>query len=214
MKKIIFMSIICILNSSVAFATESFFYKRGYEQGFNTGFDEGVTAGLKAAREALQKYKNDIDSYEVGKYLIASRKLTYPSVWQEIDNNTGSVTLRVLPSRIEGILDIDDLLSRYTNIPKRPRIDNSVLELSLEEKNSAYLSERDSNSNDLPENVSERLNQIRKLSIDKTSENLEILKQANIIYSEEDENYIIVFFSEEEQKTFCNNFPICTREEL
>ncbi|RAX56488.1 hypothetical protein CCZ01_09340 [Helicobacter monodelphidis] len=200
----------CFVGICFANNAEEFFYKRGYELGYNSGFDRGVEAGLAAAKEALKKYKSEIDSYEVGKYLIASRKLTYPQVWQELDEN-GGITLRVIPSRIESNLDIDDLLTRYTDIPTRPKTEESILTLSLEEQNSVNLSNRDSNNNDLPEIVSERIKNITKLSLEKTSDHLEILKQSNFIYSDEGDSYVVLFFSEQEKNDFCKNFLICDK---
>ncbi|WP_162776182.1 hypothetical protein, partial [Escherichia coli] len=81
-------------------------------------------------------------------------------------------------------------------------------ELSLDEKNSVNLSFRDNNINELPQSVSSDSN-IKTLNIDKTSKNLEILKKSNVVFSDENDRYNVLFFTEEEKKDFCKQFNIC-----
>lgn len=190
----------------LAVSTEDFFYQRGLEVGYNKGFDDGVRMAFEESKKVLQKYKDELMSYEIGKYLIVSKYLTYPEVWQEMDD--GVVRLRVLPSKIEKPLDVDELFTKFAVIPEKRFNQVPSLELSLEEKNSVLLSARDSNGNDLTQNVSESI-QTHNLNIKKTAKNLDVLKQANVVFSDEGNSYKVLFFTQQEKKEFCNSYKIC-----
>nr|MBP3724951.1 hypothetical protein [Campylobacter sp.] len=159
------------------------------------------------AKNVLNRYKADLKAYEIGKYLIATKKLTYPQVWQETDDS-GLIKLRVTPSKLEKELNIDELFAKFANIPERPASLQETLELNLDQKNSISLSNRDINHNSMPQNVSMQ-GDLKTLSIKKTSTNLEILKRANVVFSDEDNSYNVLFFTEKEKSDFCNQFKIC-----
>lgn len=192
---------------SFSLTTEDFFYQRGLEVGYNKGFDEGVRVAFLEAKKVLEKYKDELISYEIGKYLISSNYLTYPQVWQET-NDEGYVKLRVLPSKIDKPLNVDELFARFAVIPERRANQMPSLELSLEEKNSVLLSPRDLNSNSLIQNVSENI-QTTNLNIKKTAKNLDVLKRANVVFSDEGNIYKVLFFTQQEKQEFCNSYQIC-----
>lgn len=210
MKKILYS--MCIFGFFVnAFgaetSTEDFFYQRGYENGFASGFEEGVRKAMEESKRMLEIYGNELKAYEIGKYLIKTQNLTYPQVWQEVDE-TGAIKLRIIPSRIEKELNIDELFAKFVTIPT---IAPYVLEkgkLSLNEKNSVYLSDRDSNINEMPQNVNAQSNK-QTLSIKKSSKNLDILKKANVVFSDEGKSYNVLFFTKQEKQDFCNQYEIC-----
>lgn len=187
--------------------TEDFFYQRGYEVGFQNGFDEGVRKAMEESKRMLSLYGNELKAFEIGKYLIKAQYLTYPQVWQEVDEN-GAIKLRVIPSRIERELNVDELFSKFANIPTMTPEAKDKAKLSLDEKNSVYLSNRDSNINKMPQNVNTANNK-HTLSVKKTSKNLDILKRANVVFSDEGENYNVLFFTDTEQKDFCRQYEIC-----
>lgn len=207
--KILKTGLIYVLISSYALAisTEDFFYQRGVEVGYNKGFDDGVQTAFAEAKKVLERYKQELASFEVGKYLVTSKYLTYPQVWQEI-NNEGAVVLRISPSKIEKPIDIDKLFTKFAVIPEKKFNETPSLELTLEEKNSVLLSSRDSNGNDLVQNVSENI-QTSNLSIKKTAKNLDVLKQANVVFSDEGDAYKVLFFTPQERKEFCKSYKIC-----
>lgn len=202
---------ICVLSLATSFvfcaSTEDFFYQRGYENGFNKGFDEGVKKAFEEAKEVIRKYGNELRAYEVGKYLISSQKLTYPQVWQEISND-GSFKLRITPSKIEKELDVDGLFAKFSTLPTRPPQVEDTLVLSTEQQNSTYLADRDSNANTLPQQVDTQVSSVL-LEVDKNSKHLEILKRANVIFSDEGDTYNVLFFTEQEKRDFCKSFKIC-----
>ncbi|EAH8851394.1 hypothetical protein CDJ58_07085 [Campylobacter lari] len=200
--------ILLIINTLKAesSSTEDFFYQRGYENGYRKGYEEGVKEAFASAKEMLKKYKDELQAYEIGKYLLKNQNLTYPQVWQEYSD--GVLKLRVLPSKIEKEINIDELFSKFSNIPIKKFNSEESLELNINEKNSVYLSERDSNINHLPQKVS-GLSDKKVLSIPKTSRNLEILKKANVVFSDEGNFYNILFFTDIEKKDFCEEFKIC-----
>lgn len=193
------------VSISHADESEKFFYNRGYEKGFNDGYESGVAKGLAIAKNVVAKYKDRIKAYEVGKYLIQEKYLTYPQVWQMIDND-GNVVLSVTPSKIEKELNIDDIFAEFAEIPKKDYKAGS-LEQSL--NNSVVLSSRDYNANDLPDST-KRDSNISYINIKKTSKNEELLKKANVVFEENKKSYKVIFFSPQEKIDFCKNFKeIC-----
>lgn len=189
-------------------STEDFFYQRGYEAGFNNGFEIGVQKALEEARTMLSKYNDVLQSYEIGKYLIKSKNLTYPQVWQERQAD-GTLKIRVIPSKIERQINIDELFAKFMTIPtiQSVMIGESG-SLNPKAKNSIYLSTRDSNFNKLPQNVNQANNKFT-LAVEKNSTNLDILKKANVVFSDEGDNYNVLFFTKTEQLDFCNQYEIC-----
>ncbi|EAJ8747098.1 hypothetical protein ACOTVD_09015 [Campylobacter jejuni] len=207
-KIIISIAMISVFSSQIFAAnTEDFFYQRGYENGYNKGFEAGVKKAFEEAKNVLVKYKEQLTAYEVGKYLITSRYLTYPEVWQE-KTEDGTFKLRVTPSKIERPLDVDELFTKFSNIPLTDGTQTPSLELTPEEKNSVYLSNRDSNANDMPQNVDEDI-KTTTLSINKTAKNLDVLKKANVVFSDEGNVYNVLFFTPQEKKDFCKSYKIC-----
>ncbi|EJF7467922.1 hypothetical protein M8548_001309 [Campylobacter coli] len=207
-KIIISIAMISVFSSQIFAAnTEDFFYQRGYENGYNKGFEAGVKKAFEEAKNVLVKYKEQLTAYEVGKYLITSRYLTYPEVWQE-KTEDGTFKLRVTPSKIERPLDVDELFTKFSNIPITDGTQTPSLELTPEEKNSVYLSNRDSNANDMPQNVDEDI-KTTTLSINKTAKNLDVLKKANVVFSDEGNAYNVLFFTPQEKKDFCKSYKIC-----
>lgn len=206
MKKIM-LSFLFIFSTLNAITTEEFFYQRGYENGYNKGFEVGVKKAFEEAKNVLEKYADELYMFEIGKYLIASKNLTYPQVWQETDQ-FGVIRLRVSPSRLERPLDVDALLTKFSTIPIKTAIEAPSLELSLEEKNSIYLSARDSNANDMAQNVDEAV-KMKTLSVNKTAENLNVLKKANVVFSDEGQSFKILFFTKQEKDEFCSAYKIC-----
>ncbi|EAH7567692.1 hypothetical protein EOD82_08990, partial [Campylobacter jejuni] len=134
----IFLFLLLSINFLNATTTEDFFYQRGYENGFSNGYEQGVREAFKQAKLMLKNYQDELKAYEIGKYLIKNQNLTYPQVWQEIDNN-GLMKLRVLPSKIEKELNIDELFAKFAYIPKINSSINEKLELDSNQKNSVEL---------------------------------------------------------------------------
>lgn len=207
MKKISLILSLGVALFANSTSTEDFFYNRGYEMGYSSGYEKGVADAFKEAKRVLERYKDDLYAYEVGKYLIKTQRLTYPQIWQERTDD-GRVVLRIMPSIVEKELNIDELFSRFVNIPKMDQVASSRLELTTEQKNSVNLSRRDSNINEMPQNVNTAINK-KTLRIKKNSANLEILKRANVVFSDEDDSYNVLFFTEREERDFCKQFEIC-----
>lgn len=196
-----------LATSLFAVSTEDFFYQRGYENGYNKGFEVGVQKAFEESKKVLERYKDELAMFEIGKYLIRSKYLTFPQVWQETDTS-GSIRLRVSPSRLEKPLDVDALFTKFSQIPLKSGVETPNLELSLEEKNSIYLSARDSNANDMAQSVDESI-KTKTLNIEKTAGNLNVLKKANVVFSDEGSSYKVLFFTQQEKNQFCNAYKIC-----
>lgn len=208
MKKLVFVFLSAFLiNNAFGVTTEDFFYQRGYENGYKKGFEAGVQKAFEESKKVLDRYGEELMSFEIGKYLLRSRYLTYPQVWQEVDT-AGTIKLRVNPSKLEKPLDVDALFTKFSQIPLKSGVEAPNLELTLEEKNSVYLSARDSNNNDLPQDVSESI-KTTTLVVAKTAGNLSVLKKANVVFSDEGDSYNVLFFTKQEKTEFCKNYEIC-----
>jgi glutaredoxin-related protein len=206
MKKIVLLiGAIFVTASFGANEAEEFFYKRGFEAGYNQGFEAGVKKAMEEAKLTLAKYKDTIKSYEIGKYLIRSKRLTYPQIWQEKDLK-GGIKITVLRSEIEDELDIDAIFERFGSIPTR-EFDDSV-EIDNLARNSVYLSYRDNAANSIP-SASDREKNINTITLKKTWKNEDILKKANLVYADDGDSYKVIFFSEQEKKDFCKSFGVC-----
>ncbi|MDR1285369.1 MAG: hypothetical protein LBJ88_04125 [Campylobacteraceae bacterium] len=206
MKKVIlFVSAVFVAAAFSANEAEEFFYKRGFEAGYNQGFEAGVKKAMEEAKLTLANYRDTIKSYEIGKYLIRSKRLTYPQVWQEKDSK-GGIKITVLSSEIEDELDIDAIFDRFGNIPARAF--DSAVEVDDLARNSVYLSYRDNAANSIP-STSDREKNINSINLKKTWKNEDILKKANLVYADDGDNYRVIFFSEQERKDFCKSFGVC-----
>lgn len=208
MKKIVLFLGCCVaLFANNPTTPEDFFYNRGYEMGYSSGFDDGVRETFKEAKKILESYKDDLYAYELGKYLIRSQRLTYPQIWQE-KTDDGRVVLKIMPSKIEREINIDDLFNKFSYIPNIKQNKPNKLEISANHRNSISLSGRDSNINEMPQKVN-TASKKHTLRIKKNSKNLEILKRANVVFSDEDTSYNVLFFTEKEERDFCRQFEIC-----
>lgn len=207
LKSFLFASLMLLGLELQAQSTEDFFYQRGLELGMQKGYERGVADALNAAKEMLKNYDEHLKAYEIGKYLVRSENLTAPQVWQSL-NNKGELTLRITPAKIEKEININELFARFLKIPTLNPNEQNETTLSLAEINSTNLSSRDSNINALPQRVDSNAKTIT-LNIQKTSKNLDILKKANVVFSDEENSYNVLFFSELEKKDFCAQFGIC-----
>lgn len=206
MRKILFLiSFVFLSTIFAANEAEDFFYKRGYEAGYNKGYEAGVAKAMEAAKETLTNYKDTIKSYEIGKYLIKTKRITYPQVWQERDEK-GSLKITVLPSEIKEELDIDAIFNLYGSFPLKDSEANFDVEDSS--RNSVYLSYRDNAANSMP-SASDREKDINIITLDKTWKNEDILKKANLVYSDDGKNYKVIFFTTKEKQDFCKSFGVC-----
>jgi hypothetical protein len=206
MKRVfLFVGVILINISFGANEAEEFFYKRGFEAGYNQGFEAGVKKAMEEAKLTLVKYRDTIKSYEISKYLIRSKRLTYPQIWQEKDSK-GGIKITVLRSEIEDELDIDAIFDKFGSIPSKEF--NDAAEIDNLARNSVYLSYRDNAANSIP-SASDREKNINTISLKKTWKNEDILKKANLVYADDGDNYKVMFFSEQEKKDFCKSFGVC-----
>lgn len=151
----------------------------------------------------LSKYGDSLKSYEIGKYLVRNQNLTYPQVWQEKDSK-GGFKLRIVPSEIQRELNVEELFSKFAEIPSVNSSIEDKLELSLAQKNSVYLNNRDSNVNALPQSVNQSTNK-HTLFIKKNAKNLEILKRANVVFSDEETPIMCFSLPKQRNKTFAIN---------
>lgn len=204
MKKILLL----IFFTSFIYADEAekFFYERGYENGWNKGYDLGIQKGIEIAKKVIEKYKDNIKAFEIGKYLIEEKKLTYPQIYQIIDPKSGVLSFEITPSRIESELNIDDIFAKFGNLPTG---EQKQQELSNNLNNSVLLNDRDSNTPDLPDSTN---GNIIYMNVKKNFQNENILRKANLVYEEDKEYYRVMFFNPQEKKDFCSKFSeVCSK---
>ena len=79
----------------------------------------------------------------------------------------------------------------------------------MEARNSVYVANRDA-STFMPASADSNQN-IITISIEKSGENEEILKKANLVYSvDKEKNRLkVMFFNRTEKQNFCDQFQIC-----
>ena len=189
---------LCV-TMGMADEAEKFFYERGFENGWNQGFDAGVNKGIEIAKKVVEKYKNRVRAFEVGKYLIEEKHLTYPQIYQVLNEKDGMVTFQILPSRMEKELNIDDIFAQFGELPNGEEKKEMLLS---DLNNSVMLSSRDSNTYDVP-SPANRDSNIIYMKVSKTSENHKTLRNANLVYIEEKKHYKVMFFNKNEKQAFC-----------
>lgn len=186
---------------------EEFFYQRGLDAGYAQGYEQGVKDAFEEAKKILAKYKNEIRAYEVGKYFMQKGYITYPKVWQRVDSD-GNVKIEIQPSKIEKQLNISEIFTKFNTLPTNPYPER-VKGDPLEARNSVYVANRDA-STFMPASADSNQN-IITISIEKSGENEEILKKANLVYSvDKEKNRLkVMFFNRTEKQNFCDQFQIC-----
>jgi hypothetical protein len=205
MKRIVLILMVVTAAVFGANEAEEFFYNRGYEAGYNAGYEEGVKDMQAEAKKILDKYADDIKAYEIGKYLIKEKKITAPKVYQERATD-GTVKIVVMKSEILDELNIQDIFAKYGNIPTRSYSKTETInDVKL---NSVYLSDRDNSVAAIPA-AANRDKSITTLNLKKTWKNKDILQKANLVYSESDDFYKVIFFTSKEKNDFCKNFGVC-----
>lgn len=206
---IIYLTAISLAVSTSLYAGESedFYYDRGYENGYQKGLLKGQQEAFKDAKLILEAYKDRVRAYEIGKYLVESKHLTAPQVYQELED--GNMKIVVVPSKIEKEFNIDDLFDEFGSLPTLAKNQNKEKEDSElkdpNELNSVYLREHDGQYNDMFDKAN-RDTEKTTLSVSKSSSNRDILNSANVAYVENKDNYEVVFFTKQEKKDFCVEF--------
>ncbi|HDX6248319.1 TPA: hypothetical protein RPW15_001476 [Campylobacter fetus subsp. venerealis] len=206
MKKALILAPMIML--SVCFANneaEEFFYQRGLDAGYNQGYEQGVKDAFEEAKKILAKYKNEIRAYEIGKYFMQNGYITYPKVWQRVDND-GGVKIEIQPSKIEKQLNISDIFNKFNTLPTNPN-PATVAQDPIEAINSVYGATRDT-AKFLPNRADSNQN-IVTISIEKNSKNEDILKKSNLVYSVDKNRLKVMFFNRAEKNNFCEQFKIC-----
>jgi hypothetical protein len=207
MKKTLLTLIILLTTSLFAGESEDFYYDRGYENGYQKGLLKGQEEAFNDAKKILFAYKNRIHAYELGKYLIQSKRLTSPQVYQEIDSQ-GNIKIVIIPSKIKKELNIEEIFEEFKTIPTLSSYQRNTFaskKSDFNELNSVYLSKKDQISDLLPNKVDKNSTKTT-LKINKSSSNQDILNSANVAYVENKNNYEIIFFTRQEKRDFCNQF--------
>ncbi len=127
MKKLISM-VMCV-SLSVAVAKdlnikelENMYYTMGYEackkdmqKEVKKAYLEGYKQGLKDAKKYLENYLMKILSYEVGKYMVKKKLITYPQVLEVVKD--GEAKLIIIPPHVEDIKSLEEVLNEGKIFP-------------------------------------------------------------------------------------------------
>lgn len=207
MKRIV--SLLLIATSFIyAGDSEDFYYERGLEAGYQRGLIKGQEIAFNDAKKILQMYKNQIKAYELGKYLVESKRLTAPQVYQQLEKD-GSIKFVILPSKIVNQLNIEEIFEEFKDMPTLASnmLKNKKTTLNADTANSVHLSSRDDNMNILADKAN-RDSKKSSLKVKKTRSNQNLLNGANVVYVEDNNYYEVVFFTNEEKKDFCSQFKV------
>lgn len=184
---------------------EEFFYQRGLDAGYQQGYEKGVEDALEEAKKILARYKDEIKAYEIGKYLVEKSYITYPKVWQRLDE-FGNLKIEIQPSKIEKPLNLSEIFGKFGVLPTNPNPEK-ISKDPINSRNSVYSAVRDTTTS-LPSKVDSN-RQILTISLEKSSKHEEILKKANLVYSVDKDRLKVLFFNRTEKENFCNQFKIC-----
>lgn len=185
----------------------NFYYKQGYQSGYKQGYDAGYAKALKYAEEKLNQYALKIKAYEAGKYLIATKKITYPEVFYLKQGN--SIKIVIKNSQIANEIGADDILylpeinlANFENINRTANPDNIKYQVT----NS--VSTQEINKNPEIPTLSKNTLGAYYLYMPNTETYKSILNKAGIVYAESGNRLKVIFQNKKNAKTFIKNFGL------
>ena len=183
----------------------NFYYKQGYQAGYKQGYEEGYQKALNYAKEKLKEYALKIKAYEAGKYLIATKKITYPQVFY-IKNPDNSIKIVIKNSQIEKEIGADDILYiPNINLSNLKNI-NDTIKPSYEVSNS--VSTQDIQTNPEVPKLSKNTLNAYYLYMPNTESYKNILNKAGLVYAETGNRLKVIFQSKKEAQNFIKDFGL------
>ena len=214
MKKIT-LSLLCLssllladntnFNSKNLNSLANFYYKQGYQTGYKEGYEKGYQEALNYAKQKLQEYALKIKAYEAGKYLIKTKKITYPQIFY-LRNPDNSIKIIIKNSQIKNEIGADDILYLpKLNLKEYKNIDNTV-NANYQVSNAVSL--KDIQTNPEVPKLSKNTLKTYYIYMPNTESYKNILNEAGLVYSEEGNRLKIIFMNKKEAQNFIKDFGL------
>lgn len=188
-------SFVCAEEKSVDLTQmQEFYYNKGYQVAAEKFYRMGYEKAIANATKALSKYKNEIDSFEAGKYLSEKGKLTIPKIYR-LKNSDGSYLVKVLPPEVKEPLSYSDIL-RLPEYEAMADIDS----VKIDEISNAFHSLADNTQNITSANTDLRAFDIAFPKNDKVRN---VLTKNNRVITETPDGYKVTFSNKTDYETFC-----------
>ena len=184
----------------------NFYYKQGYQTGYKQGYEAGYAKALNYAKAKLQEYALKIKAYEAGKYLIATKKITYPQVFY-IRNPDNSIKIVIKNSQIAKEISAGDILYvPEINFNNMQNINNTV-NPSYTKASNAVSTQDIQNNPEVPKLSKNTLNAYY-LYMPNTESYKSILNKSGVVYAEDGNKLKVIFSNHKTAKTFIKNFGL------
>lgn len=171
--------------------------------------EKWIEIGFERAKKSLEKYKEKINSYEVGKYALRKGYVTYPQIVAVEDG--GQVSIQNFGCEIKKELSIDEIMTIFANDTLQT---TSFASPSLSYGNTGGIDQISSVSADYVSNNSRiestsSFNESYEKRFLNSFKNKEQLDKYNVAYLRSSGELIAKFKNNEDFSSFCKMSDIC-----
>jgi hypothetical protein len=182
----------------------NFYYKQGYSQGYKSGYEAGYRDALNFAKEKLNEYLLKIRAYEAGKYLIKSKKITYPQIFY-VKLPDDSIKVVIKNSKIEKEISPEDIIY----IPKlKNETFNNIKKTDENSNVSNAVGVKDVQTNIETPKPSNQSLKTYYIYMPNTQTYKAILNKAGLVYAEDGNKLKIIFASKKNADNFIKDFGL------
>ena len=173
--------------------------------------DKWVAIGFERAKKSLEKYKDKINSYEVGKYALRKGYVTYPQILSVEEN--GQVSIQNFGCEIRKELSIDEIMTIFANDSLQVNNSNAIPSYgNINSKGDfdgvGVIETSYSTNNKTIESTSE-FNEAFEKRFMNSFKNKEQLDKYNVSYLRSGAELIANFKNNQEYSNFCQMSEIC-----
>lgn len=237
MKKIVLASIVIMLfvgcgatqinpspsNSNLKIQDE-FQYQKGYNDAIQKEKDRWIAEGYTNALNIVKKYKNEILSYEAGKFALKNQFVTYPKIIASSDD--GQIKLKSLGCEIKKSMNIDDIFHYYGKNAEMLIHDNNSLSKNINSKSNdeeitlgnvfnggIFIEPATSNTTNANNQKNTIVAPVKSglsiLSLPKNQKSRDNINKFGLDCTENSSGYNCQFTDEQEKSWFCKETGIC-----
>lgn len=172
--------------------------------------EKWIEIGFERAKKSLEKYKDKINSYEVGKYALRKGYVTYPQIVAVEDG--GQVSIQNFGCEIKKELNIEEIMTIFANDTLKtstmPTLsgygsfnNNGGDQVGVTSTNYATNNSTIENSNSFNDSYEKRFSNSYK--------NKEALDKYNVAYLKSGSELVAKFKNNNEYSSFCKMSNIC-----
>jgi len=181
---------------------QKFYFELGVKSAKAQYYKKGYEDALNDLKELFKQYRQKLEEYEAGKYLIENAKITYPRIFRVKEGEDYKVVIE--KPQVEKKFDENDLFL----IPMRNKERERIKKLAQEKFVSAfemfpYASERLEKDSPLPMNSYAKKDSYVVPVSGKSEELKKFLDTYGYKYAESDNGYKIFFDTKKEKEDFC-----------